>query len=82
MKHWQMQTAKNKFSEVIEQALHSGPQIVTIKGMETVVVLSMEEYRKLTHSKNSLLEFFRNSPLYDVNLDLERDSETGRDVEF
>ena len=82
MKHWQMQAAKNKFSEVIEQALHSGPQIVTIKGMETVVVLSMEEYRKLTHSKNSLLEFFRNSPLYDVNLDLERDSETGRDVEF
>jgi antitoxin Phd len=82
MEHWQLQTAKNKFSEVIEKALHIGPQIVTRRGVETVVVLSIEEYRKLTKPKNSLVEFFNNSPLKGLDLNIERDKDTGRDFEF
>ncbi len=82
MEHWQLQTAKNKFSEVIEKALHLGPQIVTRRGVETVVVLSIEDYRKLPRHKNSLVEFFNNSPLKGLDLDIERDKDSGRDFEF
>jgi prevent-host-death family protein len=82
MEHWQLQTAKNKFGEVIEKALHIGPQVVTRRGMETVVVLSMEDYRKLTRPKDTLVNFFKQSPLKNVEIDLERNQDMGRDVEF
>ncbi|WPD23189.1 MAG: type II toxin-antitoxin system prevent-host-death family antitoxin [Candidatus Electrothrix scaldis] len=34
-KHWQLQDAKNRFSRLVEQAQHNGPQIVTKHGRET-----------------------------------------------
>ncbi|MBM3223472.1 MAG: type II toxin-antitoxin system Phd/YefM family antitoxin [Candidatus Tectomicrobia bacterium] len=37
---WPLQDAKNRFSELVEQALHDGPQVVTRHGKATVVVLS------------------------------------------
>lgn len=49
------------------------PQIITVHGEETAVLLSMEEYRKLSPKKQSIVEFFQNSPWADVELDLERD---------
>ncbi len=82
MEKWQLQDAKNKFSEVVEKAIKSGPQIVTRRGIETVVVLSVDEYRKLTAPSTGLVEFFRESPLYGADLDLERDKGYAREVEF
>lgn len=75
---WQLQEAKNKFSEVVDQALRDGPQVVTRRGAETVVVLSYEEYRRLTVSQKSLVEFFRESPFVGVELDLTRDKSLPR----
>jgi antitoxin Phd len=69
---WQLQEAKNKFSEVVEEALSRGPQVIIRCGVETVILLSYAEYRKLLDSKKKLSEFFRQSPLADVNIDLER----------
>lgn len=82
MERWQLQTAKNKFSEVIEKALHEGPQVVTRRGLETVVVLSIEEYRYLTRPRGSLVDFFKNAPFKDVEMDLERNRDTGREVDL
>jgi len=45
-----------------------------------VVVLATDEYKRLTRPATSLMEFFRNSPLYGIDLDLERSSDTGRDI--
>ena len=70
---WQLQEAKNKFSEVVEAALSQGPQVITRRGVETVILFSYAEYRKLLASQKKLSEFFRQSPLADVNIDLERD---------
>ena len=75
---WQIQQAKNKLSEVIDDALHQGPQIITRRGVETAVVLSVEEYHKLLVNQNSLAEFFRESPLAGVKLDLKRSADKGR----
>jgi prevent-host-death family protein len=69
---WQLQEAKNKFSKVVEQALSQGPQVVTRRGVETVIILSTAEYRKLKSSQKKLSEFFRQSPLADADIDLSR----------
>lgn len=41
---WQLQEAKNKFSEVVEEALKRGPQLITKRGVETAIVLSYKDY--------------------------------------
>ena len=80
VQHWKLYDAKNKFSELIEKALAQGPQVVTRRGKEVVVVLSTEEYGRLRKAEPSLLDFFRSSPLVGVELDLERDKSLSRDV--
>lgn len=72
MERWQLQDAKNRFSEVVEKAVQGGPQIVTRRGVETAVVISMEEYKRLTRPRTDLVEFFRRFPLAGIALDLER----------
>ena len=79
---WQLQDAKNRFSEVVERALHEGPQTVTRRGREVVIVVPAEAYRKLTGRKKSLLRFLRESPLAGVRLGLGRSRDTGREVEL
>ncbi len=79
---WQLQEAKNKFSRVVEEARHHGPQVVTVRGREAAVVLSIEEYNTLTRHEDSLLEFFQKSPLWGVDLDITRDQDLGRDIEL
>ncbi len=80
--HWQLQEAKNKFSNLVKKAQRSGPQVVTKHGKDTVVVLSVEEYKKLTRPKNSLVTFFRNSPLAHADIDLTRKKDLPRDMEL
>lgn len=80
---WQLQEAKNRFSQVVEQALQHGPQIITRHGIEAVIVLSYQEYRHLLLRQNKLSDFFRKSPLAGVALDLRRDQGGWRsDVEL
>jgi antitoxin Phd len=78
---WQLQEAKNKLSEVVNEAIKHGPQIITRRGIETVIVLSYRQYRKALLNQKKLSEFFRESPLAKSDLDLRRDkSELRRDV--
>ena len=44
---WPVQDAKSKFSEFLDTALAEGPQIVTKRGVETAVLLPIEQWRKL-----------------------------------
>ena len=82
---WQLQTAKAKFSEVFRLARTEGPQRITRQGKEGVVMISDEQYQRLTVRSNQpkgLVRFFRESPLAGVELNLERDRDTGRDIEL
>jgi antitoxin Phd len=64
---------------LIDRAVSNGPQIVTRRGEEVVVVLSREEYDRLSRGRSRLVDFFRQSPLAGVELDLaEEDRETNR----
>ena len=54
---WQVQDAKARFSELLETSLAEGPQIVTKRGVETAVLVSIEEWRRLERmSKPDLKE--------------------------
>lgn len=77
---WPLQEAKNRLSYLVEQANSAGPQTITVRGRARAVLLSAEEYERLTRPAQSLVEFFRQSPLYGVELDIERDPDPGRDV--
>ena len=48
---WQLQDAKARFSELIEDSLQKGPQVVTRRGIDTAVVVSLEEWQKLNDKK-------------------------------
>ena len=79
---WQLQEAKNKFSRLVDKAHSDGPQIVTKHGKESVVILAIEDYRKLNRPKSDLVSFFRKSPLSGLDLDLARDKSHSRDIEL
>lgn len=79
-KVWQLQEAKNKFSQVVNEAVDKGPQVITRWGKEIVVILSREDYGRLKKSQIGVVEFFQNSPLVGVELDLERDKTHPREV--
>ena len=77
---WQLQEAKNRFSELVDTALAEGPQVVTRHGKDAVVVVPVETYRGLTRPRGSLLEFFAGSALRGARIDLTRDGDSGRSV--
>ena len=84
-REWQLQTAKARFSELFELARTVGPQRVTRRGKDSVMVVSTEEYEQLSkrhRPTTSLYELIASSPLRGLDLDLERSQDIGRDVDL
>lgn len=82
-RRWALQDAKNKLSEVVDEAARSGPQIITRRGVETAVVLSFEDYAGLSRGNNdTLADFLLASPLVGSGLDLRRSADVGRKVKL
>jgi antitoxin Phd len=82
MHRWQLQDAKARFSEVVKSAATEGPQEITVRGKPAAVVLSKDEYQRLIGQKPTLADFLRQSPLHGMELDIERDRSTDREVTF
>ena len=61
-KSWQLQEAKNHFSEVVERAIKEGAQTVTKHGKPAVMVISVEDYQKSLLPRKSLIELLRECP--------------------
>jgi prevent-host-death family protein len=76
---WPMQKAKTRLGEVIEEAQHHGPQIITDHGMETAVVLSVSDYHALIAQRSNLKEYLPSGPKFDT-FEIERDQDTGREI--
>ncbi len=47
MHAWPVQDAKARFSEFLGACLHEGPQMVTRRGAEAAVLVSVHEWRRL-----------------------------------
>jgi len=81
---WQLQQAKSRLSELLASADSQGPQVITVRGKRRAVLLSAEDYERISrrHTGDSLVQFLRNSPLYDADLDVARSKDEGREVEL
>ena len=79
---WQLQEAKGNFSQLIKRAAGGDAQTVTVHGKPTAVVVSAEEYTRLTRRRGKLSAALLNPGLAVEDLDFPHDRDTGRNVEL
>jgi len=56
MAPWQVQDAKARFSELLDATVRDGPQVVTRRGIETAVLVPIQEWRRLQDSSRPSLK--------------------------
>jgi prevent-host-death family protein len=78
---WQVQEAKQRFSEMLRTARADGPQVVTRHGQEIAVVIDIAEYRHLKGETTEFKEYLRSGPGFD-DLDLDRTAERPRSTDW
>lgn len=79
---WKLEDAKARFSEVVRHAREDGPQRVSVRGQDAVVVMSVEEFERLVPEKPRM-PFVRFMESLDLGgLNIEREADRGRDVEL
>jgi prevent-host-death family protein len=80
--HWLLQDAKARFSELVRRARSEGPQHVTVHGREEVVIISVEEFRRLkgTQTGKVLIAAMQASPDRDIDIEPRRVRVPVRDV--
>ena len=79
MHTWQLQEAKSRFSEVVDLTLKEGPQLVTRRGEEAVVILAATKYHRLVGDAPNLIDHLLNAPRGEA-LAIERSGEPIRDL--
>jgi prevent-host-death family protein len=67
MREWSIREAKDRLSELVEEARRA-PQAITKRGRRSAVVLSQEEFERLNHRVEPLVSFFARSGLGDVEI--------------
>ncbi len=78
---WKLEDAKARFSEVVRRARAQGPQRVTYRGKDAVVVIAVEELKRLLPAerpRQSLVDFLQGTALAEI--DIRRALDRGRDV--
>jgi antitoxin Phd len=78
---WQVQTAKQRFSELVARAVTEGPQVITKHGRPTAVVIEIGEYRRLRGEPTDFVDFLLSIPKGD-DLEIVRSKDPGRVVEL
>jgi prevent-host-death family protein len=73
---------KDSLSEVIRLAESGQPQIIKRHDREVAVIVSINEWKQLKGKRKSLVEVLRNSPLVGVDLDISRQEDLPRDIDF
>lgn len=79
---WKLEDAKARFSEVVRHAQAEGPQRVSVRGRDAVVIVSVEDFDRLTRQdpRQPFVAFMES--LHLDGLDLARDADSGRDVDL
>lgn len=78
---WQVQEAKQRFSELIRRAHAEGPQLVTRHGEEIAVVIDIADYRRLKGDIAEFKDYLQSGPEFD-DLDLTRTTEAPRSTDW
>lgn len=80
---WKLEEAKARFSELVRRTRAEGPQRVTCRGKDAVVVISAEEFQRLGavgRTSSGLVHFLQGTALGEV--EPTREEDRGRDVPF
>jgi len=85
--HWQIQDAKQRFSEMIRAVTSEGPQVITRHGEDVAVVVDIAEYRRLTRPAVDLAGILLGGPKINdadvfAEIEAERKADLGRSVDF
>jgi prevent-host-death family protein len=83
--HWQIQDAKQRFSEMIRAVASDGPQVITRHGQDIAVVVEIGEYHRLTQPPADLTGILLGGPKLDdgvagvfAEIEAERKADFGR----
>lgn len=79
MHAWQLQEAKAKLTEVINECKLE-PQFISRRGINEAVVINIHKYEELFKLKENIVSFFKNSPLNEVEIEFVRDKLKAREV--
>ena len=81
---WALQDAKARFSEVVRRVRSEGPQHVTVRGRDEVVVVSAEEFRRLKGDRTGamLIAALQASPYREVEIEPPRERPPVREVKL
>src|ERR1700740_1492737 len=87
--HWQIQDAKQRFSEMIRAVTSEGPQVITRHGEDVAVVVDIGEYHRLTRPAVDLTGILLGGPKLDdaaadvfTEIEAERKADFGRAVDL
>jgi prevent-host-death family protein len=87
--HWQIQDAKQRFSEMIRAVMRDGPQVITRHGEDVAVVVDIVEYRRLTRPAVDLIGILLGGPKLDdtaagafAEVEAEHKADFGRTTDF
>lgn len=80
MKKWQLHEAKNKLSNLIKIAMNGEPQCITKRGEEAVILMSVNQYRKLRKHTLNLKDFLTQGMKFD-DLEITRVNGSIREIE-
>jgi prevent-host-death family protein len=87
--HWQIQDAKQRFSEMIRAVTSEGPQVITRHGEDVAVVVEIDEYRRLARPAVDLASILLGGPKLDdsaadvfAEIEAERKADFGRVVDL
>ena len=87
--HWQIQEAKQRFSEMIRAVTTEGPQVITRHGEDVAVVVDIGEYRRLTRPAVDIANILLGGPKLDnsaadvfAEIEAERKADFGRPIDL
>ena len=73
MHYWPLQNAKAQLSEVVRMTFREGPQGISVRGQEQVVLITKDMYDNFTNKNKSFFDFMSSSPLKNLEIDTTRD---------
>jgi antitoxin Phd len=56
MKRWSVQDAKARFSELLDDCVREGPQLVTKRGVDSAILVPIDTWNRLQHQASPTLK--------------------------
>lgn len=78
---WQVQEAKQRFSEVLRAVGRDGPQVISRHGEDVAVVVDIAEYRRLTGQSGDARDALLGPPYLDAGADVMDEIEAERKLD-